>query len=364
MDFITHLPVTIRGFNAITTVVDRFSRRVHFIASKDSDTATDTANTFFREIFRLHGLTDSIISDRDPKFTSNFWKSLMNLCDVKLRLSTSYHPQTDGYSEIMNRMIENYLRCYCSLNQSEWDVLLPSAEFAFNSSRLDATGYTPFELDIGWTPSSPLDRMGPKPKTDLPSVEDLRASLESSFKDAHFSHRLAQARQSAYNSQKCRPHSYKVGDSVWLDKRFFTDPVYKLQTSKKLSARRFGPFKILELIGRNAVNVQFPDSIRAHNVVHVEHTKPHHQQPTEISVPRPSPALLHTDDNGHQVIEIGEILSHRKRGRGYQFLALPSNAPTHEAQWQPLRDFLDSDGTITQALHSYIVSNHLLPNLH
>lgn len=74
----------------------------------------------------------------------------MKLCDVQVRLSSSHHPQTDGSSEIMNRMIENYLRCYCSFNHQDWDLLLPSAEFAFNKSRLEATGYTPFELDIGW----------------------------------------------------------------------------------------------------------------------------------------------------------------------------------------------------------------------
>lgn len=89
MDFIAHPAVTARGFNAITTVVDRFSRPVHLIAFKYSDTTADTVNTFCQEIFRLHGMPNSIISDRDPKFRSAFWKSLMALCDVKLLISTS-----------------------------------------------------------------------------------------------------------------------------------------------------------------------------------------------------------------------------------------------------------------------------------
>lgn len=74
MDFISHLPSTERGYNATITIVDRFSRRIHFIPSKDTDTAADFAQLFFKEIFRLHGLPDSVISDRDPKFTSSFWK--------------------------------------------------------------------------------------------------------------------------------------------------------------------------------------------------------------------------------------------------------------------------------------------------
>lgn len=96
MDFITHLPQTFNNFNSITTVVDRFSRRIHLMASKDSDSAIDTANTFVREIFILHGIPNSITSDRDPKCTSAFWTRLMELCDVKLRLSSSHYPQSDG----------------------------------------------------------------------------------------------------------------------------------------------------------------------------------------------------------------------------------------------------------------------------
>ena len=90
-------------------------------------------------------MPDSIVSDRDPKFTSDFWKTLMNICGVNLKMSTSSHPQTDGSSEIMNRMVENYLRCYCNFHQDNWDELLPSAEFAYNSSLSEDLGKSPFE---------------------------------------------------------------------------------------------------------------------------------------------------------------------------------------------------------------------------
>lgn len=241
---------------------------------------------------------------------------------------------------------------------------MPSAEFAFNSSRLDATGYKPFELDINWTPLSPLDTIGPKPANDVPTVDVLCDTLVSSLNDAKSAHEMAQARQGAYNSQKCRPRSYKVGDSKWLDKCYFTDVVYRIQTSRKLSAKRFGPFKVLELIGKNAIRIELQDSTRAHDVVHVEHTKPHDIQPPDIGQDCAPPAELHIDDNGDQVIEIGTFISHRRCGRGYQFLALPENSPTHEAQWQPLRDFIIHDRTITAALHSYLVEINILHHLH
>ena len=148
-DFIVKLPVTKRGFDSITTWVDRLSRRVHFIPSHTSDTATDVANSIFTNIFKLHGLPDSIVSDKDPNFTSNFWKELMKLCGTRCQISSNHHRQTDGVSEIMNRMVENYLRCYCFLRQDDWNLLLPAAEFAYNSSESKDLSAFPLEIDLG-----------------------------------------------------------------------------------------------------------------------------------------------------------------------------------------------------------------------
>ena len=148
-DFITHLPKTKNGHDAITTYVDRLSKRVHFIASKSTDSAKDVAQAFHFHVFKHHGLPDSIVSDRDPKFTSNFWRELTALLGIRLQMSTSHHPQTDGLAEVMNRLIGNYLRCFVNRRRDDWDVLLPGAEFAYNSSKLSNAQFTPFELDLG-----------------------------------------------------------------------------------------------------------------------------------------------------------------------------------------------------------------------
>ena len=121
-DFIVKLPKTKNGYDSITTYVDRLSRRVHFIPCKEKDTAVDVANSFFSNLFKHHGFPDNIVSDRDPKFTSRFWKRLMELCGITLKMSSSSHPQTDGASEIMNRMVENYLRCYCNNNSRDYNA--------------------------------------------------------------------------------------------------------------------------------------------------------------------------------------------------------------------------------------------------
>lgn len=107
-------------------------------------------------------------------------------------MSTSNHPQTDGASEDMNRMIENYLRCYCSYRQDDWDALLPAAEFAYNSAVSHDLGSSPFEVDIGWNPSSPVGLF--RMDTSIESVNDLKKRLSSALVDARFSRTTSQRR--------------------------------------------------------------------------------------------------------------------------------------------------------------------------
>lgn len=132
MVFVTHLPVTPRGFHSTMTFVDRFTKRIHLVPSIGTDSATEVADCFFNHVFCHNGLRYSIVWDMDPKFTSKFWKHRLKCCGIQLKMSTSRHRQTDRSTEIMNRMIENYLRCYFSFHQSYWDTLLSSAEFAYN----------------------------------------------------------------------------------------------------------------------------------------------------------------------------------------------------------------------------------------
>lgn len=116
---------------------------------------------------------------------------------------------------------------------------------------------------------------------------------------------------------------------ICLERRHFTDSVCKAQVSKKLGSKRFGPFLVVELIDKNAVCVDLPSHIRAHDVVHVDHTKLFREQPGEIANAKPVPAF---DAQGHPFVEIGAVLAHRRRGKGFQFLASPKNAPTHDAE--------------------------------
>jgi hypothetical protein len=121
MDLITQLPVTKQGKDAIVVMVDKFSKMVHYAATATTCTADQLARIFFDTVVKLHGIPKYIISDRDPRFTSKFWTDLWKLCGTQLRMSTAYHPQTDGQTERANRTLEEMLRHYVSDKQDDWE---------------------------------------------------------------------------------------------------------------------------------------------------------------------------------------------------------------------------------------------------
>ena len=114
------------------------------------------ATVFFRNIVKLHRFPVNIISDRGSLFLSEFWRTLMELCQIKPKLSTSFHPQTDGQTERANQTMEQYLQTYCSYEQDDWSELLPMAEFVCNNSKSASTGVTPFEANYGFKPWSQI----------------------------------------------------------------------------------------------------------------------------------------------------------------------------------------------------------------
>ncbi|GJP48725.1 hypothetical protein CLOM_g8004 [Closterium sp. NIES-68] len=164
-DFITGLPSTTSGHDAILVVMDKFSKMGHFISTHTTARTEETAQLFVRYIISQHGIPTTLISERDLKFTSKFWEELMSLLGTKLSLSSNYHPQTNGQTERHNQIVVQLLHAACEDEISKWDLHLPVLKFAYINTTHPATAQKPFFLCYG---CHPLTLQKPTASATLP----------------------------------------------------------------------------------------------------------------------------------------------------------------------------------------------------
>jgi transposase InsO family protein len=165
MDCVTGLPWS-NGCDAIWVVVDRLTKERHLVPCRTDVDAKELANLFIAHIFRLHGLPLTIISDRGPQFAALFWKNPCRRLGIQPRLSTAFHPQTDGQTERMNAVMEQYLRAHVNYLQDDWAEWLPLAEFAANNQASETTGSSPFFANKGFDPHCQFD-LSPAATNDI-----------------------------------------------------------------------------------------------------------------------------------------------------------------------------------------------------
>lgn len=196
MDFIMTLPKTKSGYDAILVVVEKLTKWAVYIPCHSTIDAPTTATLFYQHIVRNHGMPNCIISDRDPRFTSIFWKSLWGQLGTKLNMSTASHPQTDGQTERQNRTLEEAVRSYVNYKQDDWDQHLIALELAYNSSVNRSTGFTPHYLNHGYEMSLPLDAaISPSRESNNPTAADRIKLIHDSIQQAKTSLQQAQQRQ-------------------------------------------------------------------------------------------------------------------------------------------------------------------------
>lgn len=267
MDFVLGLPRMQKGNDSIFVVVDRFSKMVHFVPCKRTTDAVSVAQLFFTNIYRLHGLPSSIVSDRDTRFLSHFWRSLWKMLHTSLDMSTAYHPQSDGQTEVVNRSLGNMLRALVGDNIRAWETKLCQAEFAHNHAVNRSSGFSPFHVVYGMIPRCPLD-LAPLP--DKNRFHGKASEFVSSLQEVHkmVSHNLAEsnAKYKAHADSRRRELLFEPGDMVWV---VLTKDRLPAHEYNKLRSRKIGPVRILERINANAYGIELPDHIKTANVFNV-----------------------------------------------------------------------------------------------
>ncbi|GBG87311.1 hypothetical protein CBR_g45371 [Chara braunii] len=316
MDFIGPLrPTTPRSHDAILVVVDRFMKRARFVPCRYAISAREVADIVFDRVVRDHGLPLSIISDRDPRFTSRFWQRLHEVYGTQLRFSSSYHPQTDGQTEITNRTLGDILRKIVRDDQ-QWNFHLAHTEIAYNHAVSPATGMSPYYCDLDYHPRVPADFLRPSelhPDTSCPALDDWVAHMTSIMKTAHEHIAASQTRMAARANRSRMDYPFKVGDDVLIDARHL-----QLEADTLCKFRRcfFGPCRILQAVGSDTASspvsfrVKLSDYLRqarVHDVYHVSLLRPY-RRPFERFARRPyeRPPPIMVD--GHEEFLVSDII--------------------------------------------------------
>ena len=297
MDFIVALPRTQRGKDSVMVVVDRFSKMAHFIACHKADDASHIADLYMKEVIRLHGVPKTIVSDRDTKFLSHFWRSLWHLLGTKLLYSTTCHPQTDGQTEVTNRTLSTLLRTLVHKNLRAWDIKLAHAEFAYNRTPVRATGMSPFEALYGVNPLTPIDL--------LPLPMDCKVSFEAKerAKEMQGLHERIRAHiekiNEAYKNKANKNRKgmeFQPGDLVWLHLRKERFPSRR---KNKLMSRGDGPFKVISKVGPNAYKLELPGEMGVSATFNVGDLSPYIEDDLNLEDLRANP-LEEGEDDAHQ----------------------------------------------------------------
>ena len=308
MDFITHLP-TSEGDDPILIVINRLTKMVHFLSRTKEMDARQFSELFMREIFQLHGLPKDIITDRGSIFTSDLWKDTTKKVGIERRLSTGFHPQTDGQTERTNSTLEQYLRAYVNYQQDNWKELLPMAEFAYNNGYQESIKGTPFVANYGVNPEyQTIAHLMQGKITPPEDMRQLHDTLQAEMTEAPLRHK------EYYDAGRKPDPNLQSGDMVWLLPR----NIRTTRPCKKRDYKKIGPFTILARIGESAYKLDLPQSMRIHNTFHISLLELYHDDKLSSQRTQPPPPII---IEGEPEYELKQIIDSRQHYGKLQYPA-------------------------------------------
>jgi hypothetical protein len=360
MDFIPELPKTESGHDNILVVVDKLTKFAIFIPTKTTLNEKECASLLFDNVFTKYGLPLQIISDRDSRWTSQFWEEICQLFGIKRALTTSYHPQADGQTEIMNQILETALRTYVNPQRDNWDNYLQGFALSYNSTPHSATGMAPSNLLFGYLPDSdpfriqnpdstvnrsPIDQHAAKNHESisgdqqhiLTAAYDFTESfdaLRTQAKDALVFAQVSYQRN--YNKGRLA-REFNVGDLVLINPHSLRLYGTESGVGRKLLKKYDGPFEIIGKVNATTYRLRLPSSYRTHPVINIAHLEPYSQSPPKFG----SRPILPYDrsQKAEEEWEVDAIVAERVRKRGNRRVAeyrvrYTGFGPEHD-QWVP-----------------------------
>jgi hypothetical protein len=338
MDFIVDLPLsreplTDKSYDAILVIVDRFTKYAYFLPYLKTGTAEDTAYVFLRNVAAQHGMPDELISDRDKLFTSHFWDSLTAQLGPKLRLSTAFHPESDGQTERTNQTLEQYLRCYINYPQNNWVEYLPIAQFAYNSAPSESSKVSPFYANYGYQPTAYGEtreaKNAPKATKMAEQIKEIHEQLRTDLESVR-------QRMTHYANQKrMKGPSFKEGDHVYLLRK----NIKTKRPNAKLDFKKLGPFRISKVVSQVNYELALPKNMQVHNIFHVALLE---------EAPRSVPLETSCEAEDTEEFEVERILDHRMNQGKDEYLVRWKNCGPEENTWEPIQHLANSPQKLRQ----------------
>jgi len=236
----------------------------NFVATTEGTLAEGLARLFRDNVWKLHGLPESVVLDRGLQFAAGLTKELNKMLGIKTKLSTAFHPQTDGQTERMNQEVEQYLRFFIEHQQKDWPEWLAMAEFAINNKVHMATKISPFMANY----EKELRMVGDiRKKGKVENATEFAERMKKVQEEVEAALRKTQEKMKKYADRgRKEMKEWRKGDQVLLSTK---DLVFKERPSKKLTERYVGPYTIKEVVSSNAVKLRLPSLMRIHPVVNV-----------------------------------------------------------------------------------------------
>jgi len=326
VDFIMKLPMS-KGHDAILVVCDRFLKMSHFVVMTKTMTAEGLARLFRNNMWKLHGLLESIISDRGPQFAAGLMRELNKMLGIETKLLMAYYLQTDGQTERTNQELEQYLRMYVNHRQNNWSGWLAIAEFAFNNKVHTMTKMSLFQVNYGRVLRMGFDI---RKKRKNGKAEEFAREMKERHEEAKAALVKSQEemKKQADRNRK-EAEEYKVGDKVLISTKDFSMELMK-RVMKKLTEKFIGPYVVRKIVSENAVELELPASLRIHPVVNVRRIVKYREQVEEQKKIPPPPVEV----AGEKEYKVEEILNRQERRDKTKYLVKWKGYTAEENTWE------------------------------